>query len=267
MYKLCPIRGLQIDKDKLYDNLMNKYKYGNMGAKGVLVDYYTRRHTTQYRHYFYVLAAQFAQDYTQAKAMANTPDSLIPPSERGKDTAKSKEKTIAIVNKAMQVMPLENVLDYGEPNSQKQQAPGNPQDYTYAYSDGKVHELVALLYRVDANQEAEALGSQVADRLESIMNFVLNSPISVSYNLSVDFFSALDAYSTMFAATPDKSSPLSKRMESYIGGLQARFNKMLAQMKEADADKVRDEKLYSTYVLDYQDRMLKMPLFAAANQK
>lgn len=265
VYKLTPLKGVQINTDRMYENLMHFYGYGKMGEKGILVDYYTRRHTSQYRHYFYVLASQYAQAYMQSKSQGNmlqADSTSSAPARDDKAMQEARDKTIKVIEKAMTSMPLVNVIDYGEPNGQKQQDPRNPEDYTYVYSDGKVHEYVSLLYRVDAPEKAAELGNQVADRLESIMNFVLDSPISISATLSVDFFSALDAYSSMFASTPDGGNdPFEKRMTSYISSIQGRFNMMLKKMKDADVGKVREEKMYDTALIDYQDRMMKMPLF------
>ncbi|MFZ5552722.1 MAG: DUF2723 domain-containing protein [Bacteroidota bacterium] len=59
-YKLVPVRfGKKVpnmmgyvDTDKMYDNLMNKYQWGNMETPGVNVDYYSRSLTDQYRQQF-----------------------------------------------------------------------------------------------------------------------------------------------------------------------------------------------------------------------
>jgi hypothetical protein len=265
VFKLTPVRGLQVNNEKMYENLMKDYSYGNMGEKGVLVDYYARRHATQFRHFFYVLASQYAQEYDNLKNGANSPlaDSTQNKVIDQKALATAREKVVAVVEKAMNSMPLRNVLDYGEPNSQKQQSPSNPNDYTYDYSDGTVHEFVNILYRVDATEAAAKLGNEVATRLESIMDFVLDSPIEISAGIPVYFFSALDAYSLMFSATPDaKNDTFAQHLENYIKSIQPRFNKMLNAMKNADAGKVREERVFQEAVNEYTDRMQRMPLFA-----
>ena len=53
----------EINKPKLYDNLMTVFKWGNMEKEGVLVDYYTRRLTNNYRVQFSVLADAYLEDY------------------------------------------------------------------------------------------------------------------------------------------------------------------------------------------------------------
>src|SRR5690606_10224577 len=64
VYKLVPIEVIrnrnpnslgEVNKPKMYDNLMNVFQWGNMEQEGVLVDYYTRRLTNNYRVQFSVL--------------------------------------------------------------------------------------------------------------------------------------------------------------------------------------------------------------------
>lgn len=265
VYKFTPMKNVQVNRAQLYANLMKNYRYGNMGGEGILVDYYSRRHATQYRHQFYVLATQYAQDYLRAKNRNNilssdTTQALV---SNDKEIKEARKKVIEIVEKAMESIPLENVIDFGEPSSQKRQAPNNPADYTYVYNDGSTQELVALLYRVDAPKKAAALGEKVAKRLESIMDFVLDSPISISSGLSTYFFAALDNYSTMFAVSPDTPDAFAKHMENYIKNIQPRFNQMMEKMKRADAGQIRGERAYQEVMNDYLDRMKHMPLFAA----
>ncbi|MCB9223746.1 MAG: DUF2723 domain-containing protein [Crocinitomicaceae bacterium] len=71
VYKLVPIEvdanrnpnslG-EVNKTKMYDNLMNVFKWGNMEKEGVLIDYYTRRLTNNYRVQFAVLADAYVEE-------------------------------------------------------------------------------------------------------------------------------------------------------------------------------------------------------------
>lgn len=93
-YRLTPIftkseytNTGRIDSDFLYDNLMNKFKYGNISDPSVNVDYFVRYTITasQMRHTFARLAKQLAEegDTLRAKkvitkAMAELPHYQIP---------------------------------------------------------------------------------------------------------------------------------------------------------------------------------------------
>lgn len=70
-YRLVPIRSSgeytntgRIDSDYLYNNLMNKFKYGNISDPSVNVDYFVRYTVTasQLRHTFARLAKQLAEE-------------------------------------------------------------------------------------------------------------------------------------------------------------------------------------------------------------
>jgi hypothetical protein len=76
VYKLVPIEVEQgrnpnslgeVNKTKMYDNLMNVFKWGNMDKEGTLVDYYTRRTlTTNFRIQFSILADAYAELYEKS---------------------------------------------------------------------------------------------------------------------------------------------------------------------------------------------------------
>ena len=93
-YRVTPIdvrgeAGRRIDTEKMYDNVMNKFKWGGIDKPGVYLDENTMRMCVVYRQ------SQFGE-----LALA-----LI---EEGKI-----EKAVAVLDKAMQVLPIENVpLDY-----------------------------------------------------------------------------------------------------------------------------------------------------------
>lgn len=75
VYKLVPITAKsnrnpnslgEVNKTRTYENLMNTFKWGNMNEEGVLVDYYTRRLTNNYRVQFSVLADAYGEAYDEA---------------------------------------------------------------------------------------------------------------------------------------------------------------------------------------------------------
>jgi len=79
------------DKVKMYKNMTKTYEYGKMNDPKVLTDYYARRHTQQYRSNFLLLAEQFI-------------------------AKKDFKKANFLLDKSLELMPLENVLDFGEVN-------------------------------------------------------------------------------------------------------------------------------------------------------
>ena len=76
VYKMVPIEVKanrnpnslgEVNKPKMYANLMNIFHWGNMQEKGVLIDYYTRRLTNNYRVQFAVLADAYVEQIDQEK--------------------------------------------------------------------------------------------------------------------------------------------------------------------------------------------------------
>ena len=73
-YKFVPIKTEsknpnafgKIDTERMYDNFMNKYRWGNMSGKGVYVDYYSRRLTNNYRLQFLNLANALTDEGKEA---------------------------------------------------------------------------------------------------------------------------------------------------------------------------------------------------------
>ena len=76
VYKLVPIEVKrnrnpnslgEVNKDKMYENLISIFKWGNMEKEGVLIDYYTRRLTNNYRVQFSVLADAYVEEIEQSR--------------------------------------------------------------------------------------------------------------------------------------------------------------------------------------------------------
>jgi hypothetical protein len=67
-YEFTPVVDRNpIDKEKMYKNLTKVYDFGKMNKKGVLTDYYTRRHTSQYRDQFIRLAEAYLNEADELK--------------------------------------------------------------------------------------------------------------------------------------------------------------------------------------------------------
>jgi hypothetical protein len=69
-----------------------------MDNPDVLTDYYTRRHTKQYRAHFFSLAEEFMM-----KVFEGNKGVPLTPSE----VAECKKKTIALLHKSLEVMPAD----------------------------------------------------------------------------------------------------------------------------------------------------------------
>lgn len=232
VYELSPVRvkgNNTLDANKMYKNLMEVYNYGKMNQKGVLTDYYSRRHTSQYRSNFarlaeyYVRDAEFEisrkDDYTpqiaslRAAGNGRVADSLANVIKGADERAAAdKKKAIALIKKSLAVMPIDIVIDYGEPNPDGRELT-DADGVTYpSYADGTLHDYVSLLYRAGDKAGAEKLGMQVAGELESILNYFEHSPAIIMARNKADLISALSNYMTiaMLASDPDLSDPNGK---------------------------------------------------------
>ena len=69
-YRVTPFkRGMAVDVDKMYDNLMNKFKYGNISQKGIYLDETVMRMCQTHRHMFLLLANQLMARGDEARAL------------------------------------------------------------------------------------------------------------------------------------------------------------------------------------------------------
>jgi len=235
----------------MYDNLMNKYSYGMMNNPDVLTDYYTRRHTAQYRLHFLTLAEEFVSKAFNAEqnndqldmlgdAVLNMPNA--PTRVTKEEIAANKKKAKNLIHRSLDVMPAEWVIDYGEPSPSN-----NPRD-NYAingktlssYGDGIIHDYVGILYMVDDNEGAEKLGSVVADQLEYIFTYYEKSDISIYANVrnTKDLYSAMSAYFKLTSAANDNDfgnpqGALAKRTRAKLDYLyKTMFPSMFDRLKE-----------------------------------
>ncbi len=78
-YRLVPIKNAKdtglpasINTDILYDNLMNKFQWGNMNDPNILIDFYTRRTSTilRVRYKFVQLANQLREEGDRERSLA-----------------------------------------------------------------------------------------------------------------------------------------------------------------------------------------------------
>jgi hypothetical protein len=266
-YEFTPVVDRNpIDKEKMYKNLTKVYDFGKMNKKGVLTDYYTRRHTSQYRDQFIRLAEAFLNEADELKngkiqfpgqiselrgaGQSKTADSLQNILKNADKTiADNKKKAIELIDRSINVMPISNVIDYGEPN------PGNanfelaPGVTFEGYSDGTLHEYVGVLYRAGNKAKANKLAGEVATQIESILNYFEKSNASFAFNNKPDLISALTNYMivatyTADAEIGDKNSAVAKRLNSKINALyKVVFPRIYSDLSVDGKERVEIEKL------------------------
>jgi hypothetical protein len=241
-----------VNRERMYEHLMKTYAYGKMDDPKVLTDYYARRHTAQYRSHFSRLAEDYLLEVVRAEQererikmmqeMGADEQSIPKPRYTDKDIADAKRKAISLLNKSLEVMPADVVIDYGEPQ------PNNDprRDYEFngstlkSYTDGILHEYVQLYFQAGAKKEAVELGLIVAEQLESIMDYFEFSDVKVAANPAntPDLYAAIEAYFQMHITTldPEFGDPkgkLAQRTEKRIKHLyEVMYPNMISELKK-----------------------------------
>ena len=222
-YELSPIRTEPTfyNMDKMYKNLIKTYHYGEMAKPGVLTDYYSRRHTVQYRVNFLLLAEQFF--------------------EKG-----NKKRAVELLDFSLAKMPQENVLDFSEiggfdPMSslkinQVHQSFELEGQQIRPICSGTLHEYVQLYYLAGETKKAEVLGLKLMDNYDRIFNYYLNTNVKIGAkpdNIE-DLFAALDACFKMKSVLPVKDN-------NKKGSLAFRINKALSLVYKSILPKMMNE--------------------------
>jgi hypothetical protein len=222
-YELSPIRTEPIfyNMDKMYKNLTKTYHYGEMAKPGVLTDYYSRRHTVQYRVNFLLLAEQYF--------------------EKG-----NKKRAVELLDFSLAKMPQENVLDFTEiggfdPMSslkinQVHQSFDLEGQQIRPICSGTLHEYVQLYYLAGETKKAEVLGLKLMDNYDRVFNYYLNTNVKIGAkpdNIE-DLFAALDACFKMKSVLPVKDN-------NKKGSLAIRINKTLSLVYKSLLPKMINE--------------------------
>ncbi|MBL4862893.1 MAG: hypothetical protein JKY09_07755, partial [Crocinitomicaceae bacterium] len=221
-FELSPLSSESgsLNIDRMYDNLMNKYSFGAMNNPDVLTDYYTRRHTSQYRNHFLRLAKEFLKQafYAEQDLMrANAINATADVKRAQKEIDENRSKAVKVIKRSIEVMPPELVIDYGEPTAGQVnyelsgvKLPG--------FMDGVLHEYVEVLFMAGDKKAANELGATVADQLESIITYYEkgNVALTVRLNNTDDLYAALEAYFILYESsnnpgTGDPNGKLAKR--------------------------------------------------------
>ena len=253
VFELSPLntQNDRFSSDKMYDNLMFNYAYGEMNNPKVLTDYYARRHTSQYRLHFLSLAEDFiskafaAEEANSQREMMESMGrdvSMLPKAVDDKKIAEYKDKAKNLIHRSLEVMPAHIVIDAGEPT-----ASNNPRDsYSYngktlpAFNDGILHDYVGVLYMVGDIEGAEKLGMVIADQLESILNYYENEYVVITSNPknTKDLYAALGAYFKLYTGASDgevgnADGALAKRTQKKIQYIYSTmFPSIIDRLKE-----------------------------------
>ncbi|RFC53132.1 glycosyltransferase family 117 protein [Brumimicrobium aurantiacum] len=182
VHGLVPLMGSageKFSREVMFNNLINEYDYANLNGEGVLVDYYTRRHTAQYRNNYVELASKLASAYRNAKN-SNVTDS----SEASQNSpAYYADKVETVIAHSLEKLPIDKVLDFGEPRATGRQlstGDGIP-------SDGAIPDFIQALYQVDKNEMADELAIEYMLQLETLMDYYDNSDAMIAYRYQQDF--------------------------------------------------------------------------------
>jgi hypothetical protein len=156
-----------MDVDQMEKNMLERYIFGDMANPSVLTDYYARRHTIQYRANFLLLAEQL---YMLGR----------------------KNEAIKVVDRAMQLMPVETVMDYGDINPVD---PFNSLNYNKAHNQflyqgqdirplnaGILHEFVQLYYLLGQPKKAALVGQKILDNYKTVITYFEHSDIEMAGN-------------------------------------------------------------------------------------
>ncbi|MFN5634485.1 MAG: DUF2723 domain-containing protein [Flavobacteriia bacterium] len=261
-FELSPLSDKmnRYNEDKMYKNLMETYHYGAMSNPDVITDYYTRRHTVQFRLHFASLANYYLEKVEMEQREASNinlyrkagrvkeADSLVklfelkyngPISKLTQRAEGYRSRARKLISRSLEVMPAEIVIDYGEPQETREEYRNGGLKFN-AWSDGILHEYVTILLRAGDSKGAEKLATVIAGQLESIFMYFEMSDVHFSSNPenTGDLYAALDAYFKLYMSCSDpdfgnKYSAISKRLFAKINSLyKTSFPSIYDRLKE-----------------------------------
>jgi hypothetical protein len=253
-YALSPVKQepMLMDVNLMEKNMLERYIFGDMANPNVLTDYYARRHTIQYRSNFLLLAEQL---YSLGR----------------------KAEAIKVLDRSMQLMPVETVMDYGDINPVD---PFNSLNYNKAHNQfsyqgqeirplnaGILHEFVQLYYLLGQNKKAEALGQKILDNYKTVIGYFEHSSVEFAGNAdnAEDLIAVTDAMLKMRTSFKEqssngaKASAFSKDLERTIQGLYKkvlpRIYTGLEQAANENGEMGMGEGAYSSQLLNLQTYM------------
>jgi hypothetical protein len=146
----------------------------------------------------------------------------------------------------MEVMPIETVIDGGEPNPSRESYKDGGRE-KQSFQDGVLQDYMELFYAAGDKESAEKYGLSVAKKVESVINYFLTSDVKFvgSSENSDDFYANLDAFMKLnkVAKENNPSGELAKYTSSKVDGW---YN---SKFKEISAELVSRENLNSDFAL------------------
>ncbi|MEX2483013.1 MAG: DUF2723 domain-containing protein [Brumimicrobium sp.] len=182
IHGLSPLKDESFEddaRDRMYKNVMETYDYANLHEESVLVDYYVRRHTDQYRNNFIELASKYVNEYRAASK--NNVDSLN--DDSNKDADFYADKVEEIIQYSLEKLPIDKVYDFGEPRAIGRRLPNGRQIHT----DGVLPEFINALYEVGKTETGNKLAKEYLGQLETMINYYQFSDPMIAYNNQNDF--------------------------------------------------------------------------------
>lgn len=234
IHSLSPLNSKRITEEateKLHKNVLELYDYGNLKEDGVLVDYYVRRHTSQYRSSYLDLAMAYGRRFQQADSQAqfrNAADTLGSDNQslKANEAQEAADMVEEVIRHAMEHLPMDRVLDMGEPRPTSAQLPNGRQ----IFSDGVIPDYISILYRVGKTEYANELADEYLSQIEHLFNYFEYSHPIHAYDNQEDFISMCmnffrvfrDAYTenaedhTMAVKAAEMEDRLTKEIVPYI---------------------------------------------------
>lgn len=259
-FELTPLDGTPgINRDRMYDNLMNKYHYGDMKNPDVLTDYYTRRHTTQYRSHFLRLASSFLREIEYAERVAATNANMEVSDVLSEEKQKEyKQKAIKLLKKSLEVMPAEIVIDHSEPSQNGDQYLVNGA-MRRGFTDGVLHDYVDIFYVAGDKESARKLAKTLATQYESVFEYFDKSDARISghKNNVKDLYAALESYFVIYGAvsSEDSGSELDNRMFKALSNVYSKtIPNMISTLEEAAENNGESVRRGSSEVGPYAQR-------------
>lgn len=209
-----------------------------------MTDYYARRHTEQYRQYFEILANDYLTQVEELERFEDVGPEYIDQLRAGNRSMEAdhfetlmknkqaiisgnKKKAIELIEFSLKIMPPSMVIDHGEPRQGRKPFKMGGVDYN-GYEDGSLHNYVNILFRAGAKDKANKLGLELAEMLESTINYYTKSNPKIAFRRdnTDDLMAAMYAYfeisvAAMDATDGDRGGPLAKRTQA---NLQAWYN-------------------------------------------
>lgn len=260
---LVPLNRTGIEdfsREQMYENLLEKYRYGNLAAEGVLVDYYTRRHTDQFRNSFVDAASKYVAKYKEAKAVAQYDSMGV---SKLKEPSFYADRAEEIINYSLSQLPISKVFDFGEPRGMGRTLSTGDE----AATDGVTPEMIRVLYEVGKDEAANALAFEYFGQLETLVNYYGKSDAFVAYYNKQDFISFAMNFLRTYAIVLEMDSKsqaaeyghqLDQRFtQEVIGGVvNGLRNKEIKESVRGGRSKVRKMDKEADHFLDLYNALL-----------